>query len=354
MSAAGRKRFAHGVVAGKLYPFHRGHRALIERALAECGRVTVLLGWHEAELIPGELRARWLRESLPQVDVVSVDCDAAGLADDDSEAWARYTLARLGGAPDAVFSGEGYGAVWAGWMAGISGTAVAHVHVDRSLGIVSTSGSAIRREPRARLHELDPHVARFFEPRRVVVLGAESTGKSTLSRELGEALATSPVPEYGARYTQALPSPQTYAWSEADFVAIAEGQLALEDAALAAALAPVVICDTDAYVTALFCESYTGRRSLEVERLAAGRRYDLYLICDPTTPFVQDETATRRLEQRAFLHERELAYARRAGRTVELAGSRRERLSQALDAIGQMLEDTSAPLWTWPGWERVS
>ena len=281
---------------------------------------------------------------------MSVDCDAEGLADDDSEAWARFAVERLGGAPDAVYSGEDYGDVWASCMAEIAGTAVEHVRVDRSVGVVSTSGSAIRRDPRARLHELDPHVARYFEPRRVVVLGAESTGKSTLSRDLGAALATAPVPEYGALYTQALEHPQTYVWTEPDFVSIAEGQLALEDAAVAAALAPVVICDTDAYVTALFCESFTGKRSLEVERLAAERLYDLYLVCDPTTPFVQDETATRRLEQRTFLHERELAYALRMGRTVELRGSREERLAQALEAIAQMLEATSAPLWTWPGW----
>lgn len=188
-------------------------------------------------------------------------------------------------------------------------------------------------------------------PRLIDVLGAESTGKSTLARDLGEALATVPVPEFGALYTQALPHAQSHAWSEEDFVAIAHGQLALEDAALEAALAPVVICDTDAYVTALFCESYLGMRSAEVERLAAERRYDLYLVCDPTTPFVQDMTGTRRPEQRWFLHERELAYARRMGTTIELSGSRESRLAQALEAIRVIVEETAAPIRAWPDWQ---
>ncbi|HEY1479739.1 MAG TPA: ATP-binding protein [Gaiellales bacterium] len=122
-----------------------------------------------------------------------------------------------------------------------------------------------------------------------------------------------------------------------------EGQLAREDAACERADLPVVLLDTDAYVTALFCESYTGRRSRAVERLAAARRYDLYLVCDPATPFRQDEHGTRRPEQRAFLHERELAYARRSGPTVELSGSPAERVATAVGAISQMLEaDPSA------------
>jgi HTH-type transcriptional regulator, transcriptional repressor of NAD biosynthesis genes len=239
-------------------------------------------------------------------------------------------------------------------MSRLAGRPVAHVRVDRAGLEVPMSGTRVRSDPRAHIDHLDEHVARYFSPRRVVVLGAESTGKSTLSRDLAEALSTVPVPEYGALYTQALRDPQSYTWREADFVAIAEGQLALEDAAVRAALAPVVICDTDAYVTALFCESYLGMRSPEVERLAAERYYDLYLVCDPTTPFVQDMTGTRRLEQREFLHERELAYARRMGRTIELSGSRERRRAQAIEAIRVMLEETAAPTWAWPGWQWPS
>jgi HTH-type transcriptional regulator, transcriptional repressor of NAD biosynthesis genes len=347
---APRPRYARSAVAGKFYPFHRGHRLLIETALAGSDQVTVIVGSHAAELIPGALRASWVREAFPAADVILVDCDSEGLQDDDSEAWARFTIQRLGGAPDAVFSGEPYGEVWAAWMSRFAGRPVAHVRVDRTGLEPPISGTAVRSDLRASIDHLDEHVARYFAPRRVVVLGAESTGKSTLSRDLAEALSTVPVPEYGALYTQALADPQSYTWREEDFVAIAEGQLALEDAAVELALAPVVICDTDAYVTALFCESYLGKRSAAVERLAAERRYDLYLVCDPQTPFEQDATGTRRLAQRDFLHRRELAYARGIGTTVELFGTREARFEQAVGAIGVMLGETAAPTWAWPGW----
>jgi NadR type nicotinamide-nucleotide adenylyltransferase len=305
-----------------------------------------------AEQIPGALRARWLREALPALDVHVVDCDAEGLADGDSAGWAALALRVLGEAPDAVYSSEDYGTRWAAELARLAGTPVVHELVDRARVEVPISGTAIRRDPRAAERFLDPAVARHFGPRRVVVLGAESTGKTTLARDLAVALGCEWVGEYGREYTEQLADPAGHAWTDADFVAIAHEHLRREDAAARRASAPVVVLDTDAKVTELFSESYLGRRTEEVARLAEGRRYDLYLVCDPTTPFVQDATGTRRLEQRRFLHEGELAYARARGPVVELRGDREQRLAQAVAAVGAMLRDTHAPLWTWKEWQQ--
>ncbi|MFN8514048.1 MAG: adenylyltransferase/cytidyltransferase family protein [Chloroflexia bacterium] len=51
-----------GVVIGKFYPPHRGHRYLIDTAAARVDHLTVIVCGKPEQLLSGELRAAWLRE----------------------------------------------------------------------------------------------------------------------------------------------------------------------------------------------------------------------------------------------------------------------------------------------------
>jgi HTH-type transcriptional repressor of NAD biosynthesis genes len=115
---------------------------------------------------------------------------------------------------------------------------------------------------------------------RVVIAGAESTGKTTLAkdlakhyRKLGGAFAkTQWVPEYGRDYTIRLIEKQglldeqpeaevrTADWGPEDFAIIAREQQRLEDEA-AASGSPLMIADTDALATQLWERRYLGRGS---------------------------------------------------------------------------------------------
>jgi HTH-type transcriptional repressor of NAD biosynthesis genes len=335
-------RFRHGVVAGKFMPYHRGHRYLLRTALSQCDRVTVLVGSWPDQPIPADLRAAWVRQSLPESEVVVVDQAERGLADDDTDAWGAATIDILGHAPDAVFTSEAYGDAWAAAIGCL------HVSVDPERRAVPISATRIRRDPLANLGWLEPHVARYYQPRLVCILGAESTGKTTLVRDLAGALDAPWIPEYGRIYTELLPDPQVYAWSEADFIRIAEAQNALEDTALATSHSDVIVCDTNAAVTGVFCEEYTGKRSARVEQLAAGRRYDLYLLTDPDTPFQQDATGLRvDGVRRRRMHTRyERIVAASGAPIVRVSGTREARLEQALTA--------TTPIVTGRGIERAS
>lgn len=126
----------------------------------------------------------------------------------------------------------------------------------------------------------------------MVLVGAESTGKTTLAQDLCAALrrrggpfaATRWIPEYGRDYTleklarEGGPDARMDAlvWTTADFVAIAREQNALESRA-AIDTGPVLICDTDAFATAIWHERYLGARSPEVESLAITEP-SLYLL----------------------------------------------------------------------------
>jgi NadR type nicotinamide-nucleotide adenylyltransferase len=122
---------------------------------------------------------------------------------------------------------------------------------------------------------------------RIVVVGAESTGTTTLAQALAAHYGTAWVPEYGREYCEILPDPFTHHWRSEEFIAIAREQNRREDLAARTA-SPVLICDTDSFATGIWHERYVGRRSIEVEALSAGRRYAHSIVTDVDIPFVQD------------------------------------------------------------------
>src|SRR4051812_24805266 len=168
-----------GLIVGKFYPPHRGHKHLIDTARGSCDRLVVILAHHPSQKIPGELRKAWLEEIHPDCEIHLVPDEL----DDDSRQWATWTLAHLGRAPDVVFSSEDYGPVYASLMG------ARHVMVDRPRARVPVSGSAVRQRPLELAEYLEPCVRAYFVP-RVVVIGAESTGKTTLARSMAERYQT--------------------------------------------------------------------------------------------------------------------------------------------------------------------
>src|SRR4051794_10710127 len=100
-------------------------------------------------------------------------------------------------------------------------------------------------------------------PLRVVLTGAESTGKTTTARALAERYRTRWIPEYGRIYTEWFHEPSDR-WESNEFVHIARVQNELEDT-VAPLVETLLLCDTDSLLTALWHERYLGRASYEVE-----------------------------------------------------------------------------------------
>src|SRR5678816_3361196 len=101
-----------GVVVGKFYPPHRGHKHPIDTARKQVDRLVVILPHHATQVIPGELRRAWLEEIHPDCEIHLVPDEL----ENDSAQWAEFTIAHLGRAPDLVFSSEEYGPGFAEYM----------------------------------------------------------------------------------------------------------------------------------------------------------------------------------------------------------------------------------------------
>lgn len=270
-----------GFMVGKFYPPHRGHKHLIDEARGQVDRLIVMLAHHPSQSIPGEVRAAWLREIHPDCEIHLVPDEL----DDNSQQWADFIVRHLGRAPDVVFSSEDYGPVYAGLMGS------RHVMVDQKRAVVPVSATKIRAAPLDYLDFLEPCVRAWFV-KRVVVIGAESTGKTTLARMLAEHFETDWVPEFGREHwAQKLagrsvtdPPPS---WSPDEFVEIAIEQQRRENLAARRANR-VLFCDTNAFATGTWHERYQGFRDPRIDAIGATDRVDLYLVTAPDAPFVQD------------------------------------------------------------------
>jgi HTH-type transcriptional regulator, transcriptional repressor of NAD biosynthesis genes len=324
---AGGGRARVGVVIGKFYPPHRGHGYLIDTALAAVDELTVIVCGKPEQAIPVELRAAWLRELHPAARVLAID---DWYPDDDSRLWAELTIGWLGRAPDVVFTSEDYGEAWARHLG------CRHVLVDRARRVVPCSGTAIRRDPLAAWDYLEPPV-RAFLAKRVCVVGAESSGTTTMARALAAHYDTAWVPEYGREYSELKVARGDFGtWTTDEFVHIAAEQCRREDEAAHRANR-LLICDTDAFATGIWHRRYVGSRAPAVEAIADGRRYDLYLLTDADIPFVQD--GLRDGEHiRRWMHDLFAAELAAQGRPYALlAGPHEARLARAVGLIDRLV-----------------
>jgi HTH-type transcriptional repressor of NAD biosynthesis genes len=358
-------RFAHGLVIGKFYPPHSGHHFLISAAADASQHVTVVVMAAGHESIPLRERVDWIRDRWAAETHVCV----VGITDDlpvdyESETiWSGHvalmrqalTAAPPGPPVDAVFSSEPYGTELARRFD------AAPVLLDTGRETFAVSGTKVREDPVAYWDELEPPV-RGWLSRRVVVVGAESTGTTTLSRDLSAVLRerggphglTRWVPQYGRELTVAklavarslaapskpLPSVFDLEWTDADFELVGRRQTEAENRA-ARAGGPVLVCDTDALATTVWQERYRGRATDPVRQLAADLPpRALYLLTSHEGVPFSDDGLRDGEHLRPWMTDCFRGVL--AGLGVpwqELRGDRRSRLAQAMAAVDRLLAE---------------
>jgi HTH-type transcriptional regulator, transcriptional repressor of NAD biosynthesis genes len=315
-----------GIVIGKFYPPHRGHKYLIDFATDLVDELTIIVCFKKTEKIAGNVRANWMRQIHLNAHVIVVDDIGK---DDDSQAWAEYTLQFLGYKPDIVFTSEQYGYNYAKYLG------CRHVLVDLNRTTVPVSATLVRANPVKYLEYLEP-IVRLYFVRRICILGAESTGTTTLSKALASYYKTNWVPEFGRYYSERVQNLGKYEWRSTDFDFIANAQNELEDR-LAMSANKVLICDTDSFATYLWHKRYMGFESESVKKLNVGREYDLYILTGDEIPFVQD--GIRDGEHiRHDMHQMFIEELRRQNKPyVLVTGSKEERLAKAIELCDRVL-----------------
>ncbi len=133
--------------------------------------------------------------------------------------------------------------------------------------------------------------------RRIVFIGAECTGKSSIAQALAERLREPWSSEYVRQYVDRLDRPL----EASDLEPIAHGQLRLEDDACAKA-AQYVFHDTNLLSSILYAERYFDAHIEWVDEAFRNRRYDRYFFCQPDIPWEADPGQRESPQARAEFH----------------------------------------------------
>lgn len=314
------RRWRVGVAVGKFNPPHVGHAHLLGTGSAQVEQLHVLLGDRPGQTIPAADRRAWLADAVPDNVIIHLTPDDLPEA---NEPWAQRALEVLPELPDVAFTSESWGPGWASVLN------ADHVAVDLDRTTFPVSATMLRGDLAAHFHHLVP-AARAALARRVVLVGAESTGKSTLAEALAERLATVWVPEHGRFYWEGRRHLADQSWRSEEFDRIARAQARLADDLARLAVGGLVVADTDALVTGVWHRRYVGDDQAEVAKVAEATRPHHYLVCAPDFPWVQDGTRESAAHREAMhAHTLEAVRASNVAFTV-LTGPHQQRMRAAL------------------------
>jgi len=166
--------------------------------------------------------------------------------------------------------------------------------------------------------------------KKIVITGPESTGKTTVARQLALVYETQWVPEYAREYIDRLDRP----YQEADLLEIAKGQLTRE-AEMARKTDKLFFCDTSLEVIKIWSEYRYGRCHPWILDQLGHNRPDLYLLCVPDLPWEYDPQRENESDREELysLYKSELA-----GQSLaKIWGQGPKRVEKAIEAVQMLL-----------------
>jgi nicotinamide riboside kinase len=199
--------------------------------------------------------------------------------------------------------------------------------------------------------------------KKIVVIGPESTGKSTLCEQLATHYKTLWVKEYAREYL--LRHGMKYSYK--DLLTIAKGQLAQEDSMameLEQARAakkegtpdlagpangvqphPLLFVDTDMYVMRVWGEFVFGNCDPWILKQIADRRYDGYLLCRTDLPWVKDELREYPdlINREKLFHIYKDSMVNQNTPWAEIGGEADQRLKAAVHVVNTLTRAPQAP-----------
>ncbi|NYE06960.1 HTH-type transcriptional repressor of NAD biosynthesis genes [Bacillus niacini] len=284
-----------GFIGGKFLPLHLGHVYAIVHASTIVDELYVILSHSELRdrelcqdtkmnFIPAPIRLRWLSQltkDMPHVKVISIEDQQ----DNDNYDWAegaQLIKGKIGKPIDYVFSSEiQYNDIFKELY-----PTSRHKLIDPLRSQVNIAATTIRTEGVFKQWEFIPDFVRPYFVKKIVVVGTESCGKSTLIRNLAKIYNTTYAAEYGRTLCEELGGCDGIMVKE-DYQRIAYGHKMEEFKAIEKAN-KLVFIDTEAIVTQFYSNLYNDEHQAILDEIAKLQDYDLWLFLEPDVKWVDD------------------------------------------------------------------
>ncbi len=169
---------------------------------------------------------------------------------------------------------------------------------------------------------------------KIVLTGPESTGKSTLAKQLANHFEASVVPEFARYFIKNLDRE----YIESDLLEIAKGQLdyELHQSLLTDA---ILICDTDLMTIKIWSEYKYGRCDPQILKWIEQQKYDHYLLCGTDVDWqfdLQRENPAQRIELYEIYKKQLKIYKKQF---TEISGSKNQRFQKAIKLIDSIIKN---------------
>jgi NadR type nicotinamide-nucleotide adenylyltransferase len=282
------KRYDNGLLIGKFLPPHRGHDLSIDFGSKMCDNMYVIVSGKADDYIPVSMRKTILECTHPNVHVYSEvnelekpTYNEHGVAVDEWfwNHWIQKIEQLLPSGTLAIFTNDKYGEeladrLGADWLP-----------IDPDREAIPISGTKLREDRWKHSKYLSDIASNYFK-KKIAIVGPESSGKTTLAKQLANELPAGFVPEYGRTVSEQ----KGNELDNADFIQILKGHSLMVDAV--SAVEDITIVDTEAYTTKLFADIYLDSQSDELQRELHyhiyRENYDLYLLLTPELDWIDD------------------------------------------------------------------
>ena len=333
-------RYQIGMYGGSFSPLHMGHLDCILQAANLCEKLYVVLSiGNNREEIDSRIRYRWLYQltkHIGNVKILMLEDDADTKEDYTEACWysdAEKVKRQIGGKIDIVFCGSDYdeNSFWK------------KCYPDSELYIFprnEISSTAIRIDPYGHWDWL-PNIVKPYYAKKVLLMGGESTGKSTLTINLAHRFNTNYIEEAGREISER--SGTDLLMLSEDFTEILLQQKLNEIKALEYSN-KVLFIDTDALVTQFYMnfleDPQIEKNKALSDAIDALNSYDLILFLEPDVAFVQDGDRSEVIhaDREKYSSQIKSLLLRHGKNFVSIGGSYQERYEIAVKKVSQLFE----------------
>ncbi len=327
-------------VFGKFLPFHKGHEAMINFALSKCDFLTVLICCSDKESISDTIRKAWIEKAFKKEKNIEIRAfnyleselpNTSESSESVSKIWADIFKKQL---PDysLLITSEEYGNFVAAFMN------IQHIAFDIPKNKFPVSATAVRNNVFANWKFLPDSVKPDFAI-KVVILGTESTGKTTLTEKLSKHFNCSLVLE-AAR--EIISNSNSFTFDDLHLVAT-EHANRIDKTILAES--PLVIIDTDIHTTKSYSK-FTFEKELEISAdIYNSNKANIYLYLNNNVEYLQDGTRLSEAERNLLdLSHRQVLTDYNID-IIEIKGDWDERFEKSVAQINKLIVTNGQKYW---------